>query len=201
MSTGTSCTVVNTCRTYTHTHTHTTPSQYLSSGSTVNACIDSPLSLFSTRLKQFHCSQWTFTAATRNVQRDPRFPAPTCGLSGWVHCHQAHGLRQVVEHHCLVLPMPLVGSDHSVDVSVGPIHKILKNGNCVGMLQYLFIESSRRKEAHFTHYSPGQTKVTLKTYCACASVHYTDAVLCDEMMVCGALTRSLARTCFLLLPS
>lgn len=71
----------------------------------------------------------------------------TCGLPGWVHCHQTHGLREVEQHHCLVLPMPLMSSHHTVDVSVGPIHKILKNGNCVGVLQYLFIESSKRKKS------------------------------------------------------
>lgn len=47
--------------------------------------------------------------------------------------------------------MPLMSSHHSVDVSVGPIDKILKNGNCVGMLQYLFIESSKRKKKCLTH--------------------------------------------------
>lgn len=70
----------------------------------------------------------------------------TCRLPGWVHCHQTHGLREVEKHHCLVLPVPLMGSHHTVDVSVGPIHKILKNGNCVGMLQNLFTESSKRKK-------------------------------------------------------
>lgn len=44
-----------------------------------------------------------------------------------------------------------MGSHHAVDVSVGPIHKILKNGNCVGMLQYLFTESSKRKTVRLTH--------------------------------------------------
>lgn len=74
----------------------------------------------------------------------------TCRLPGWVYCHQTHGLREVEQHHCLVLPMPLMGSHHTIDVSVGPIHKILKNGNCVGMLQYLFIESSKRKKVCLT---------------------------------------------------
>lgn len=75
----------------------------------------------------------------------------TCWLPGWVYCRQTHGLREVEQHHCLVLPMPLMGSHHTVDVSVGPIHKILKNGNCVGMLQYLFIESSKRKKTYVLH--------------------------------------------------
>lgn len=78
----------------------------------------------------------------------------TCRLSGWVYCHQTHGLREVEQHHCLVLPMPFMGSHHTVDVSVGPIHKILKNGNCVGVLQYLFIEShKRKKKVSYTYYS------------------------------------------------
>ena len=77
----------------------------------------------------------------------------TCRLSGWVYCHQTHGLREVEQHNCLVLPVPLMGSHHTVDVSVGPIHKILKNGNCVGMLQYLFIESSKGKKVSYTYYS------------------------------------------------
>lgn len=58
----------------------------------------------------------------------------TCGLSGWVYSYQTHRLWEVKQHHCLVLPMPLMRSHHTVDISVGPIHKILKNGNGMGML-------------------------------------------------------------------
>lgn len=86
----------------------------------------------------------------KNYQINSAYLCHTCWLPGWVYCHQTHGLREVEQHHCLVLPMPLMGSHHTVDVSVGPIHKILKNGNCVGMLQYLFIESSKRKKS-LTH--------------------------------------------------
>lgn len=65
-----------------------------------------------------------------------------------MHCHQTHGLGQVIQHHRLVLSVPLVGPDHTINISVGPIDKILKNGNCVGVLQYLFIE---RQEVNFIH--------------------------------------------------
>lgn len=80
----------------------------------------------------------------------------TYWLPRWVYCHQAHGLREVEQHHCLVLPVPLMGSHHAVDISVSPIHKILKNGNCVGMLKHLFTDSSKKKgSASYTFYSKG----------------------------------------------
>lgn len=72
-----------------------------------------------------------------------------------MHCNQTHGLRHIIQHHCLVLTVPLVGPDHTIDVSVSPIHKILKNGNCMWMLQYLFGRDKMKillTEADFTFY-------------------------------------------------